>query len=96
MADKQEHKVDWLDEHLRATKRLYSIVYEIENLATAFNATGNIIMCKTLSSISKDISRSAKDADAAVTKSISESIKAAEESSKNILKAALAGVKITK
>ena len=88
--------MDWLDKHSNATATLCHIAFELEGLSNAFQATGNDSMYKTLMWMAKDIHQAAQDAREGMTASIKESIDRSTESSKTILKAALAGALIGK
>lgn len=89
-------KINWLSKHSEASMILFDIVQEIRGLAKAFSITGNIHVNTFLTVIAYNIEKASKDMDDAVGESLQEAIKRSGESSKAVLEAALAGLKLIK
>ena len=87
-------KIDWLSKHSEASMVLFDIAQDIKGLAKAFNITGNFRMSNTLVLIATEIERETTIMKDATTESLTEQIKRSGESSKAILEAALAGIKL--
>ena len=85
-------KNNWFDKHSQASKKLFDIANEVQFLAGGFLTTGNKIMYKILTDLEEELRGATKDIRDAITESITESCDRAAKSSKNVLKAALAGI----
>ena len=89
-------EINWLSKHSDASMVIFDIVLDIRSLAKAFSITGNAHICTSLMSIAFDIEKANKDMRDATTESLTEMIKRSGDSSKAILEAALAGLKLVK
>ena len=87
-------KLNWLDKHSDASMVIFEVAEEIKLLAHAFKVTGNSMIHRVLMVIAADIETANKNMRDAITESIQESIKRSGDSSKAILEAALAGLKL--
>jgi septation ring formation regulator EzrA len=81
--------VDWLRKHHDAEKELEKTIFHLEKLADAFIFTGNKEVGEDLLYIADVIETSRKNMQQAVTESINEGYKAAQENSANVVKCLL-------
>jgi len=95
MATKQiTQEKDWLSTVFDSLAEVNDTRYVLEDLARAFYATGNTHVSETLLYIAKQLATSAETIRTSVAMSVNEQFKASEQSSRNMLNAALAGVEL--
>lgn len=91
-----DKKESWLDKIHKNTKILFDIELDLQYKADCFYGTGNTFMCDELLKIAKSLSHARNEISNAVLESINENLRNAQQSTKNMIEACLAGITITK
>lgn len=87
---------EYLDKIHKADDTFTAVAREMVYLANAFRVTGNSTMSARLFHMADELREAAEQVNKAVAKELNESVRQAHENSANLVRSALAGMKLGK